>query len=348
MRMTRPFFSIVMPAYNCENTIEKTIDSLKNQEWSDFECIIVDDGSTDNTKQVIQAIIDDDPRFKTVTKPNGGPGSARNRGIAEAGGTYLYLIDSDDALPRHTLNKYAVKMKNSDPDLIVSSYQMNVMDGSKVVDKRIVQVKDEAINTHDQFLTHLHRLLEKQLMYVIWNKVYKLDIIKENGIVFPPYSSCEDRIFNIQYYHFVNTCQVISDVLYEYSFDGRNSLTNKYLPNKFETFEEFYMALLELTNKNKPVSSALFLKGTMSCIIPFHSSECPHSVMKKIREIRRILHHPSVESAAGISATNSLMRKVMAGLFRTKSFSLNYIVSFLMYHISQLSPKLIEKLKGNF
>lgn len=346
--MSRPFFSIVMPAYNCEHTIIDTLESVVNQEWSDFECLIVNDGSTDRTQQVIEDYIQSDSRFKIINKENGGPGSARNKGIEESKGRYLFLTDSDDALPKATLKKYALHLNKDNPDLIVSSYQMNVMDENEVADVRTVQVKDFWISNHEQFLNNLHGLMEKQLMYVIWNKVYKLDIIKEQSIRFPHYSSCEDRLFNLQYYHFVQTCQVLSDVLYAYSFDGKNSLTNKYLPNKFETFEEFYTKLLKLTEKNSSTASALFLKGTMSCIIPFHSEECPHSFFKKRSEIKRILNHPSVKKAARDSSTDSVIRKIMAMLFKSRSVTLNYLASLMMYQTSQLSPKLIEKLKGNF
>ncbi|PRY82704.1 glycosyltransferase family 2 protein [Alkalibacterium olivapovliticus] len=346
--MIRPFFSIVMPAYNCENTVRKTITSLKKQEWTDFECIIVNDGSTDNSQTVIDSAIAHDSRFTQLTKKNEGPGSARNMGIDSAKGHYLYLMDSDDALPEMTLKKYAMTLEKQDPDLIVSSYRLDVMDGADFVDERIVKVKDEWLGTHELFLAKLHELMEKQLMYVIWNKVYKLDIVKANNIRFPHYSSCEDRLFNLQYYSHVNTCQISSDVLYNYTFDGRNSLTNKFLPNKFETFEEFYRELVKLTDKNLPVSSALFLKGTMSCIIPFHSKDCPYSFKEKRRKIKEILNHPSVKKASKYSATNSPMRKIMAGLFRSKSVSLNGAASYVMFYVSHLSPKLIEKLKGNF
>ncbi|WP_413526673.1 glycosyltransferase family 2 protein [Marinilactibacillus psychrotolerans] len=344
----QPFFSIVMPAYNCEKTIGKTIESIQDQQWQDFELIIINDGSTDKTGKVINSFTKKDDRITLITIPNGGPGNARNKGIDQASGFYLVLLDADDALPQETLQTYANYLKQKNPDLIISSYEMQVMDGKELVDKRVVQVSEQWIPNHTLFLERLYPLMEKQLMYVIWNKVYKLDIVKENNIQFPPYSSCEDRLFNIGYYHQVKTCQVLNNILYHYSFDGKNSLTNKFLPNKFETFEEFYVALLNLTTKNIAGSSALFLKGTMSCIIPFHSEECPYSFSKKLKEIKRILRNDHVNKAVKYSATNSLIRKVMTGLFKSKSVIINYIASFIMYKISHVSPKVIEKIKGNF
>lgn len=346
--MYTPFFSVVIPAYNCGDTISRTVESLQNQSWTDYECIIVNDGSTDNTKEVLENLSEDDPRIKIIHKINDGPGSARNEGISSAKGRYLYLMDSDDLLPVETLEVYASQLKKSAPDLIVSSYQMNVLDGQDIVDKRLVQVKDEFIGTHSEFINRIHELMEKQLMYVIWNKVYKLDIIKENSISFPSYSSCEDRLFNIQYFHHVKELVVLSDVLYYYSFEGNSSLTNKFFPNKFETFEEFYLSLLRLTELNSDISSALFLKGTMSCIIPLHNKECPFTFTQKVKNIKEILNNGNVREASKKSATNSIMRKALSLLFRSRSVLLNYSVSFIMFKISQLSPKLIEKVKGNF
>lgn len=346
--MKTPLFSIVMPAYNCEKTISRTVKSIQQQYWSDFECIIVNDGSTDNTKEVIDSLSKKDTRIKTIHKSNGGPGSARNVGISYAKGKYLYLMDSDDALPGHALEIYAKLLISNSPDLIVSSYQMNVLDNQTIVDSRVIQVKDEWISSHDEFLSRIHEFMENQLMYVIWNKVYRLDIIKKHSITFPPYNSCEDRLFNIQYYHHVEKAQVISDVLYHYFFEGKSSLTNRFLPNKFETFEEFYLSLLRLTDQNRDVSSALFLKGTMSCIIPLHSENCPYSLIQKFQNIRSIMNNSNVKVASRNSATNSIMRKVMVLLFSSRSVLLNYSISLIMFKISQLSPKLIEKLKGNF
>jgi len=346
--MTIPFFSIVMPAYNCESTVSVTLDSILAQIWNDYELIIINDGSTDNTLMVLENYAKRDNRIKIISKQNGGPGSARNTGIKNAKGKYLYLMDSDDALPLETLKKFATYLIKDNPDLIVSSYQLNVLDGEDVVDKRIIKADKKWIKSNESFLNNIHELMEKQLMYVIWNKVYKLDIIRKHAIQFPHYSSCEDRLFNLAYYEHVNTCQLSSEVLYYYSFDGKNSLTNKYLPNKFETFEEFYLNLLKLTDKNKDISSALFLKGTMSCIIPLHSQSCYLSMREKRSEIKTILTNKSVIEASRLSAKNTLIRKVMAALFRSKSVTINFIASLLMFYTSQLSPKLIEKLKGNF
>lgn len=347
--MKKPFFSIVMPAYNCEKTVGSTIESLRKQTFTDFELIVVNDGSTDQTKSVLEGYRKDDNRIKVYSIPNGGPGSARNQGIKKAEGTYLLLIDADDAISSETLGTYAAYLKqNKKLDLIISSYEMNVMDKEEVVDIRLVEAPSHSIDTHEEFLEMIYPLMNKQLMYVIWNKVYRLDIVKQYHIHFPEYKSCEDRLFNIAYFKYVNKCMIVKDVLYHYSFDGKNSLTNQYLPNKFSTFVEFYHQLLKLTTKNEKGSSALFLKGVMSCIIPIHSPLCPLNYREKMKYTKNIVTDPTVIEAADKSLTDTKIRLIMRFLFQTKSAVINYYASKMMYIISNISPKTIEKFKQKF
>ena len=344
----KPFFSIVIPAYNCAGTIRATLDSIAVQTVSDFEVIIVNDGSKDATADVLQAVAAEDGRFSFITIPNNGPGNARNQGIARAKGTYLFLMDADDEIERHTLERYQAIINSESPDLIVASYNLRVLDNQEIVSEKQVIAEDRFYASNAAFLENLYPLMNKQLMYVIWNKIYRLDIIRKHQIAFPSYSSCEDRLFNIAYYRHAQKVVTTSEVLYQYAFEGKSSLTNKYFDNKFETFLEFYNELLDLTDKDLGGFSALFLKGTMSCIIPLHGASCPLDWTGKTAYIQKILQHPRVQYATAHSLTDTPIRKIMKLLFQSKSVYLNYIASGMMHLLSNASPKLIEKLKGNF
>lgn len=346
--MYSPFFSLVMPAYNCADTIGMTIESILSQNFQNFELIIINDGSTDDTEKVIQKYVQKDERIFYKTISNNGPGNARNVGIQAASGEYLFLIDSDDQLERDNLAQRADLMNKYQPDLLIGSYQTNILDNQELVDKKITSAPDCIFESKEQFLAKVYPLMEKQLMYVIWNKVYRLAIIRESNITFPSYKSCEDRLFNLQYFQHVKKCVVTSRVLYNYSFDGKNSLTNKYFENKFATFEEFYLTAVELVPKDKPGFSALFLKGTMSCFIPLHSLSCPLSFSQKRKYIHEVLQNQNIKEAAKVSLSDGLFKKIMKMLFRIPSVPLHYVASWFLYKLSMLNPRSIEKLKGNF
>ena len=100
MSHTSPLFSVVIPAYNAAAFIRQTLQSIYAQTEQDYEIIVVNDGSSDNTESLLQQEID--PRLRVITQPNGGECNARNRGVREARGTYVAFLDCDDAwLPNH-------------------------------------------------------------------------------------------------------------------------------------------------------------------------------------------------------------------------------------------------------
>ncbi len=100
MSQTSPLFSVVIPAYNAAAFIRQTLQSIYAQTEQDYEIIVVNDGSSDNTESLLQQEID--PRLRVITQPNGGECNARNRGVREARGTYVAFLDCDDAwLPNH-------------------------------------------------------------------------------------------------------------------------------------------------------------------------------------------------------------------------------------------------------
>ena len=100
MSHTSPLFSVVIPAYNAAAFIRQTLQSIYAQTEQDYEIIVVNDGSSDNTESILQQEID--PRLRVITQPNGGECNARNRGVREARGTYVAFLDCDDAwLPNH-------------------------------------------------------------------------------------------------------------------------------------------------------------------------------------------------------------------------------------------------------
>lgn len=102
--MGTPFFSVVIPLYNKEKNIGSTIDSVLNQTFSDFELIVVDDGSTDRSAEIVASY--DDPRIRLIKKENGGVSSARNRGVKSSVGHYLYFLDADDIMVAECLEKF--------------------------------------------------------------------------------------------------------------------------------------------------------------------------------------------------------------------------------------------------
>ena len=107
--------TVVVPLYNKEKSVRATLESVRAQSYKDWECIVVDDGSTDKSREVAEQFMIDDLRFKILTKSNGGVCSARNKGIEEAKGEYIALLDGDDVWDKEYLAEQ-VKMIEDFPE----------------------------------------------------------------------------------------------------------------------------------------------------------------------------------------------------------------------------------------
>lgn len=130
-----PLFSVVIPLYNKEKNIGGTIDSVLNQTFSDFELIVVDDGSTDRSAEIVASY--DDPRIRLIRKKNGGVSSARNRGILEAQGEYIAFLDADDSWGENHLYEIAklINEYGSDATAFVTNFARKFPDGSWYVNR---------------------------------------------------------------------------------------------------------------------------------------------------------------------------------------------------------------------
>lgn len=344
----KPVYSIVIPVYNGEKTIESTLESIRRQTFSDYEVIIVNDGSTDRSEKVIQQWIANDERFHLLTVKNGGPGHARNYGMARMKGTYLIFVDADDHLTPETLETYNEAMTDH-PDLLIASYECDVLNNGEVVGHEVISVEDKLYTSQNSFYNDLYELMQKRLINVIWNKVYRTAIIQQENIGFPTYSSCEDRIFNMLYFAHVKKVRLFSRIMYHYHFDAENSLTNRFVNGKFESFVEFFKRVGEVCPpKDRPGVQALFLKGVMSCFLSLHHPTCSLNRREKFDYIKRVLSHQKVIEASQQAAENTWLRRLFAFLFKQRMATLNYVCSWLLYISSTKLPRLVERLKKTF
>jgi glycosyltransferase involved in cell wall biosynthesis len=122
--------SIITPCYNAAPYIANTIQSVQNQTILDWEMIIVDDGSTDNSVEIIQKIIAQDSRIKLIQKENGGSASARNLALSIAQGEYIQFLDSDDTIDYKKLERQITLMEKEDLDVSYSDWCFVLPDGT--------------------------------------------------------------------------------------------------------------------------------------------------------------------------------------------------------------------------
>lgn len=201
-------FSIIMPVYNTEKYLEKSILSVLDQSYTDYELICIDDCSTDNSTQILSTFADN-PKIKLIhNNANKGPHCVRKTGVQNASGDYILFLDSDDWLEQNTLKILANELSNSDPDYIEFSYYMVSDDGRKKIWR--FSKKDKTKKITD--------IVSSKVNFTIWNKCYNANTIK------PIYDALSDfyAVFAEDYYqlvileYFIKTRKAINIPLYNY------------------------------------------------------------------------------------------------------------------------------------
>ena len=211
--MEQNLITIVVPVYNGEKSIEKCFESIRKQSYKNWELIIVNDGSTDCSAEVMASILKQpefsECRIKILHQDNKGVASARNRGIHEAKGVYITFIDQDDYIKEdyiETLLLEAVKRKR---DIVVSGYYRVSADGRK--EKKVILKQTD---------------WAKFMNLAPWGKVYRTSFLKSNNLYFLDVKKGEDCYLNILAYSKTDKVSTVSYIGY-YWVDQQQSVTNK-------------------------------------------------------------------------------------------------------------------------
>lgn len=175
-------FSIIIPVYNVEKYIRKCLDSIINQTYSNFEVIIVNDGTKDNSQSIIDEFCEKDSRFKSYIKENGGLSDARNYGVKYATGDYIIFLDSDDFIEKDLLLNLNEIINQDKTDII--RYNLNIVDE----DGNLIKKNDNIKKSGDL----IKNILLNRFVEPAWLYAYNRDFYLENKFSFPKGKIHED------------------------------------------------------------------------------------------------------------------------------------------------------------
>ena len=231
--------SVIIPVYNVERYINRCIDSILNQTFSDFELILVDDGSKDRSGLICDDYKENDTRINVIHKKNGGASSARNAALDIAGGEYIMFVDSDDWLEADALEKLYNNSKEC--SMVVGGYYTVSLSDKKPYWHSCDKILDRALVADEYIKICKSR---NMIVAVPWGKLYKNSVIKENNIRFDTSMNIiEDSKFNIDFLQQVENVCFINDIVYNYNCVNEGSLTNKYWPDTFLYRTNYYKVL---------------------------------------------------------------------------------------------------------
>lgn len=228
--------SIVMPVYNVEKSISRMLDSIIAQTYKNWELIVVNDGSTDNTEEVIRKYSEADKRIRCYTQINSKVGTARATGISLASGKYLFQMDGDDKLSPYYIENLLTAIENSGCDLVWCNCHTN--DNEEGIWN---------LNFRESTEEMIKAILARKQFYALWVCVFKTDIAKECANEMRTMSLFEDWAFLIAYLLRCNSIKHITDALYFYNISNNNSVTHtnavNHLPDYIKALSSIHKSL---------------------------------------------------------------------------------------------------------
>lgn len=245
-----PTVSIIVPVYNAEACLRRCVESVLNQEYTDFELLLADDGSQDQSGAICDGFAAEDSRVRVFHKENSGVSDTRNLCIRQACGRYLQFLDADDWITSNATKLMVRAMEEHSCDLVISDFYRVV--GEKVSPKGDI---DEArVLSREEYAAHMMENPADYYYGVLWNKLYRREIVERHHLrMDPAISWCEDFMFNLEYIRRAETFFALQVPVYYYvktkgSLCTQGISLSKTIQMKltaFEYYNRFYKTVLD-------------------------------------------------------------------------------------------------------
>jgi glycosyltransferase involved in cell wall biosynthesis len=319
--------SVIIPVYNADKYIVPCLESLISQTLQECEFICINDGSKDNSRQIIESYQRLDGRVKLINQDNQGVSAARNAGLRIAAGEYIGFVDADDYVEKdmfETLYRSATEPNHS--DAVISNYETE-LGGHKAITKYPFPV---ATRLDREYIERelLPYFLKTEHLNTVWNKIYKRTLIEANGVTFPDRVALgEDAMFNIRFFDHAATMKYVDYTGYHYrEVEGsatRNIAEKDYFKRSLEVFTmEFpnsYIAHME-QGKARELKSIKLIRSVMSYIDIYFEPNKDLSLRKRYTYVNNMIRNPYVRES--LSVYNGEMYQ---GLNRYERFLIDMI-----------------------
>ena len=293
--MNTPIVSIIVPVYNAakpldrdKTVLHRCIDSILNQEYRDYELIVVDDGSKDESGKILDEYAAKDSRIKVIHKENSGVSNTRNLAIQNARGKYIQFLDADDWITTDATKSLVRTMEESKADLVIADFYRVV--GENTSHKG--RIDSDKVLTRDEFADYMIQNPADYYYGVLWNKLYKKSIIDAYHLKMDASLSwSEDFIFNLEYLLHVKHVAPLQLPIYYYvktegslvsqsRFDIRNIVDMKLSVIKY--YDNFYKSIYdekEYTRKRPEIMSFLVGFATDDSAISFSTKKLGEEIV---------------------------------------------------------------------
>ncbi len=338
--MDNPLVSVVLPIYNVETYLHRSVASVICQTYSNLEILLIDDGSPDNCPQMCDELAATDSRIHVIHKKNAGLGMARNTGIEHATGTYICFLDSDDYIAPDAIEKCIKCLTTTNADVVQYGYY-NVNRAGQIVrthipnPKKILYEGQEVLTDFLPDLMYDDPTLDAQnhLWMSMCGAMFRLDIMLKNNwrLVSEREIIAEDVFSLTRFYSYVHKVAILPEAFYYYC-ENNASLTHSYRPDRFNGIKHFYAESrkqMESLGYNKKMQQRLAMV-TLSYTIAALKQEAaaPRSLKENLAGVKAIVHDPVTQCLLkiGLNPLDSKGRRLLLSLAKTKMHLFCYVL----------------------
>ncbi len=339
--MPNPVVSIIMPVYGVEKYLSASINSVLNQTYKNFELILVDDKSLDNSPKICDDFAQKDDRIKVIHKPNNeGLGFARNTGLDFASGDYVYFMDSDDYIESQLLEKTINAFEENTEFVVFGINRVyEKKDGS--IDKTEHLIPEMVESKTPNETAYIFAMLNtKKVFPFAWNKLYKKQFLDKCGTRFENTRLIEDFLFNIELFSKATFIKVIPDKLYNYRKPQHETLVSAYAPEFFElckrkyTLEKEYLSIVNaLTEENLQLIYFSYVKHLISVFLKNSSKKSGLSKKEQKEKMKSVLDDNLTKEVLMNYAPKGIVMKIVTCLLRSKNIILCTFFITLVCHL---------------
>lgn len=321
----KPYFSIIVPVYNAEKFLASTIENILSQSFSDFELILVNDCSPDNSASICEAYAEKDKRIKVIhNDTNRGPGGSRNVGLANANGEYIMYMDSDDTVSDNMLETLFNESGTAD----IITFGINVLhtnEKGNVISKEVLASDFFYADTREKIGKAFYILSTAKIFQYACNKVYRRDFLKSSDVHYEDMRLGEDFFYNIQLFEKASTIKCMSYAFYNYIKPTTQTLTTSYSPIFFDLAKrKFKMEKAFLSSMNCQSEDTLNLvyfnhmKHFISALIRNQSASSNMNLSEKINFVVEKLRDETITELLNNYKPRGLQNKLIFQVLKTK------------------------------
>lgn len=350
--MSNPKISVIMPVYKVEDYVGKAIESIQNQTLSDFEFLIVDDGTPDKSGEICDAYAKEDDRLIVIHQKNGGAPSARNAAIRQAKGEYLYFMDSDDwAEPQMLEDMYQLAKENSSQLVIAGFYIDTYYAPEKYITNDFV-ARDEVYKTAKEFREGAYTLFDHNLLYSPWNKLFETAYIREHQLEFPM-TFWDDFPFILSVIRDIERVSVTSKQYYHFIRARAESETAAYRPDMYEKREEEHNWMIDIYRHwevfdytSKEMIARRYVERFIGCVENLTNPNCTMTLRQKRKKVKEMLSKKHVRECVRIMVPRSTYMGFMVLPVKWRNVTLLLLEAKIISFVKTKNMKMFASLKA--